>query len=103
MWFHVKGKSGAGIYADIDLDQRFRKVDHVQLQEVGREEVDGASDGEIEHDDRDWVSRNLSPTIQYTSKSGHILDVDTRSEVIGKFKVPFKSGDVLGIRPMVSS
>lgn len=95
MWFHVKGSHGAGIYADIDLDQRFRKVNHVQLQEVGREEVDGASDGEIEHDDRDWVYRNLSPTIKYASKSGHILDVDTRSEVISKFRMPFKSGDVL--------
>eukprot|EP00435_Cladocopium_sp_Y103_P016443 s2601_g4.t1 len=95
MWFHFHGAKGAGIFAGADLDSRFRRVDHVQVREDSREDVDGASDGEIEHDERDWVCRNLEPSLQYQSKGGHMLDVDTRPEMISKFKMPFKSGDVI--------
>ena len=95
MWFHFRGAKGAGIFAGADLDSRFRTVDRIHVREVSREDVEGASDGEIEHDDRDWVCRNLEPTVQYQSKSGHTLNVDTRAEILSKFKMPYKSGDVI--------
>lgn len=95
MWFHVDGKEGAGVYSGQDLDTSLRKVGHRSVQEVGREDVEGASDGEIEHDERDWVARNLQPTLRYKTRTGRLMAVDTRPEMIAKFRVPYKSGDVL--------
>ena len=95
MWFHFHRKDGAGIFAGADLDSRFQKVGQVHVREDCREDLDGASDGEIEHDERDWVCHNLQPALQYKCKSGRILDIDTRTEMISKFKMPFKSGDVI--------
>ena len=45
--FHVNGSTGAGIFQGADLDARFQKVGHVELREVRREELTGASDDEL--------------------------------------------------------
>lgn len=95
MWFHCNGRDGAGLFTHPNHDRCLRKVAHKRLQEVNREDVEGASDGEIDHDEREWVGQNLKPTLKYLSKSGQVLHFDVREEILQHFRMPFKSGDVL--------
>ena len=96
MWFHVEGKEGCGVYEDEEL-ATLKVVGHRDVQQVRPEDDDvgAASDGEIEHDDREWVGKNLRPTLQYLSKTGKPIKLDVGDAVIAKFKLPYKSGDVL--------
>lgn len=95
MYFHVDGTEGAGKHGDQDLDASLHKVGQRHVQEVLREDVEGASDGEIEHDERDWVARDLQPTLRYKPRTGRLMVLDTRQDMIAKFRVPYKSGDAL--------
>jgi len=93
-WFHASNKQGAGLYKDEELENaKFVKKKHVR--EARREDFEGASDDDIEHDEQDWLTKNLKPTLQYRAKSGRVMEFDTRPEMIAKFKMPFKSGDVV--------
>ncbi|CAK9040939.1 unnamed protein product [Durusdinium trenchii] len=95
LWFQVQGNDGAGVYRHSNHDRSLRKVGQKRLQEVKREEAEGASDGEIDHDEREWVAENLKPTLKYLSKSCQQLHFDVRDEIVEKFRMPYKSGDVL--------
>lgn len=95
MWFQLEGAEGAGLYEGISLNSYLTKVSHVKLEEAHREDFDGASDGEIEHDEEAWVCQNLQPTLKYKTKGGQLIDVDIRPEVLQKFRLPFRSGDVI--------
>ena len=53
-----------------------------------RYSLNGTTVPRIEHDEREWVSRNLAPSCSCVSKGGHALEVDTRPELIQKFKMP---------------
>ena len=95
MWFHSDGKDGAGLYHGIDLERDLTIVARNRVGEARRDELEAASDGEIEHDDREWVRQNLQPSLTYKSLAGQTLRVDTSAAKIAKFKVKFKSGDVI--------
>ncbi|CAK9040994.1 unnamed protein product [Durusdinium trenchii] len=95
LWFHCEGRDGAGLFTHADHNVSLRRVSHKRVQEANRKEVEGASDGEIDHDEREWVGQNLKPTLRYLSKSGQVLHFDVRDEMVRKFKMPYKSGDVL--------
>ncbi|CAK9090583.1 unnamed protein product [Durusdinium trenchii] len=95
MWFHRNGKQGAGLYSGIDLERSLKIIARTNMVETRRDELEAASDGEIEHDDREWVRQNLQPTLRYKTRNGQVLAFDTSAEKIAKFKVKFKSGDVI--------
>eukprot|EP00438_Fugacium_kawagutii_P009703 Skav230834 [mRNA] locus=scaffold3318:122228:128753:+ [translate_table: standard] len=95
LWFHFRNNEGAGVFRHADHDSVLRKVAQRRVHEAKREDVEGASDGEIDHDEREWVGKNLSTTLRYISKSGQPLHFDIRDEIIQRFKMPYKSGDVL--------
>ncbi|CAE7340455.1 CRK6 [Symbiodinium natans] len=72
-----------------------QEVEPERDPEARRQDLEGASDDEIEHDEQEWVQNNLAPSLRYITKNDQPLHVDIRTEMIAKFKLPFKSGDVL--------
>ncbi|CAE7219359.1 unnamed protein product [Symbiodinium natans] len=80
MWFHNVIGEGAGLFPG-DLDRDMQLVGRTEVQEAQPGDLESASDGEIEHDEQEWVSNNLAPSLRYVTKGDQPLHVDTRTEL----------------------
>mmetsp|Transcript_52824 Transcript_52824/g.126150 ORF Transcript_52824/g.126150 Transcript_52824/m.126150 type:complete len:1138 (+) Transcript_52824:90-3503(+) len=95
MYFHVDGSEGAGVYDDL-LTGNYSKVSTREVQQFSADDWEGdASDAEIDHDERAYVAKNIRPSLRLKVRSGIDGHFDPSSDLVERFGLKCKSGDLL--------